>query len=151
MALAIPRAQIEKEILTQIYTMLVFKHCNRQFIFFNQSECLKQAQRQLHLNFFIGLSPFEQFCYIFFSERWNIQSAHPVTLFTQFKTNTKSINIYRVSRHCVLLKNQDIVKFMKWARLTRDQYISINDVHSTYCISLLLLPKKQHHTRRISV
>ena len=40
---------------------------------------------------------------------------------------------------------------MKLARLTRDQYISINDVHSTYCISLLLLPKKQHHTRRISL
>ena len=28
------------------------------------------------------------------AERQNIQSSHPITLFTHFKTNTKSINIY---------------------------------------------------------
>ena len=35
-------------------------------------------------------------------ERWNIQSTDPITLFTDFKRNTKSISIYRVLRCCVL-------------------------------------------------
>ena len=61
---------------------------------------------------------------------------HPITLFTHFKTNTKSIGIYRGLRCCMLLKTQNIVKFMKWARLTRDQKISVNDVCSIYSISL---------------
>ena len=34
-------------------------------------------------------------------ERWNIKSTHLITLFTRFKTNTKSIGTYRVVR-CVL-------------------------------------------------
>ena len=42
-------------------------------------------------------------------ERWSIESTHPITLFTHFKTNTKSIAIYRVLRCCELLKNQNIV------------------------------------------
>ena len=65
-------------------------------------------------------------------ERWNIQSAHPITLFTHFKTNTK----YRVLR-CYVLKNQNLVKVMKWARLAREQQISISDEHSIYSISLV--------------
>ena len=36
--------------------------------------------------------------------RWNIESTHPMILFTHFKTNTKSIDIYRVLRCCVLMK-----------------------------------------------
>ena len=35
-------------------------------------------------------------------------------------------------------KNQNIVNVMKWGRLTRDQYISINDECSIYSISLIL-------------
>ena len=34
-------------------------------------------------------------------------------------------------------KNQNKVKIMKWARLTRDQYISMNDEHSINSTSLL--------------
>ena len=33
-----------------------------------------------------------------------ILSAHPKTLFTHFKTKTKSIDTYRVLRCCVLMK-----------------------------------------------
>ena len=62
---------------------------------------------------------------------------HPITIFTHFKTNTKSIGIYRVLRCCVLLKNQNIVKVIKWARLTSNPYISMKDACSIYSISLL--------------
>ena len=58
----------------------------------------------------------------FVSERWNIQSDHPITLLTHFKTNTKSISIYKVLRCCVLLKNQNIEKVVQWARLSIDFY-----------------------------
>ena len=44
------------------------------------------------------------------TERWNIMSAHHITLFTHFKTTTKSIDIFRVLRCCVLMKNQIIAK-----------------------------------------
>ena len=44
-----------------------------------------------------------------------IERAYPLALFTHFKTNFYSIGIYRVLR-CVFLKNQNIVKVMKWAR-----------------------------------
>ena len=44
-----------------------------------------------------------------------IGRAYPLALFTHFKTNFYSIGIYRVLR-CVFLKNQNIVKVMKWAR-----------------------------------
>ena len=77
------------------------------------------------------------------SQRDRIQ--HPITLFTHFKTNTKSIAIYRLARCCVLLKNQNIVNVMKWARQTRAQQISINNGHSMYSISLyryLRVPSK---------
>ena len=50
-------------------------------------------------------------CYLvcFFSnlidpERWNIKRAHLRTLFTHFKTNPKTISIYRVLGCCVLYK-----------------------------------------------
>ena len=38
------------------------------------------------------------------AESWNILSAHSITLFTHFKTSTKSIDIYKVLRCCVLMK-----------------------------------------------
>ena len=38
-----------------------------------------------------------------YPERWNIYSAHPITLFTHFKTNTKSTSIYRLLTTCLLL------------------------------------------------
>ena len=44
-----------------------------------------------------------------------IECAYPIALLTNFKTNFYSIGIYRVLR-CVFLKNQNIVKVMKWAR-----------------------------------
>ena len=44
-----------------------------------------------------------------------------ITLFTHFKTNTKSVDIYRMLRCCCeLMKNQNILKIMKWGRPTRD-------------------------------
>ena len=39
----------------------------------------------------------------------------------------------------MFLKNQNIVTVVKWARLTRDKYISKNNAPSLYSISLLLL------------
>ena len=68
-------------------------------------------------------------------ERWHKQSAHPIH-FSQFKTNTKSIDIYSVLRCCVLLKNQNLVS-REWARLIRDHQISRNDEHSINSISLV--------------
>ena len=59
--------------------------------------------------------------------------------FTLFKINTTSIDIYGVLRCCVLLKNQNLVKVMKWARLTRDQNISLNSAHTIYSISKKLV------------
>ena len=40
-------------------------------------------------------------------------------IFTHFKTNTKTIGIFRVLVCCVLWKNQNLLS-NKWARLTRD-------------------------------
>ena len=49
------------------------------------------------------------------SERWNIWSAYPITLFTHFKTNIKSFGIYRAIRCCVLLKIKIKKHEMGWA------------------------------------
>ena len=44
-----------------------------------------------------------------------VERAHPITLFTHFITITKSMDICRVLMLCAL-KNQNIVKVMKWAK-----------------------------------
>ena len=43
------------------------------------------------------------------AERWNICREHLRTLFTQIKTNNKTIGIYRVLGCCMLYKNQNLV------------------------------------------
>ena len=57
------------------------------------------------------------------------------TLFTHFKTNTKTIGIYRLLECCVLLKNQNLVSNEMGQAILRPQ-ISTNDVRSIYSISL---------------
>ena len=69
-------------------------------------------------------------------ERWNIQSAHPITLFTHFKTNTKSINMYRLLRCCVLIKKSKHSESHEMGQANYRPQISINDEHSLYSISL---------------
>ena len=53
-------------------------------------------------------------------ERWNIKSRHLRTLVTNFKSNTKTIGIYGILGCCVLWRNQNILRVMKWTRLTLD-------------------------------
>ena len=43
------------------------------------------------------------------AERWNICREHLRTLFTQIKTNNKTIGIYRVLGYCMLYKKQNLV------------------------------------------
>ena len=50
---------------------------------------------------------------LFYQERWNRKGVHPLTLFTHFKPNTKSIVIHTVLRCCVLLINLNKVKVIK--------------------------------------
>ena len=74
---------------------------------------------------------------VLYSERWNMQREHLRTLFTQIKTNTKTIGIYTVLGCCVLLKNQTLVSNEMGQAILRPQ-ISTNDAHSIYSISLAL-------------
>ena len=72
------------------------------------------------------------------AERWNIKSRNLRTLFTNFKTNTTTIGIYRVLGCCALWKNQNILKVMKWARLTWDHRF-LQTMHALYSISLYFI------------
>ena len=72
---------------------------------------------------------------VFHPERWNIQSAHPITLFAHFKTNTKSIDIYRVLRCCVLKVISKHTESHEKGQANQRPQISINDEHSIYSIS----------------
>ena len=69
------------------------------------------------------------------SERWNIKREHLRTLFTQIKTNTKTISTYGVLGCCVLLKNQNLVSNGMGQAIVRPQ-ISTNDACSKNSISL---------------
>ena len=64
------------------------------------------------------------------TERWNIQSANPITLFTHFKTNTKSIDIHRVLRCSVLMKKSKHCGSNEMGQANQRPYISLNDEHS---------------------
>ena len=74
---------------------------------------------------------------LFVPDRWNIQRAHPITPFTHFKTNTKSIDIYRVVRCCVLMKKSKHSENHEMGQANQRPWISIYDEHSIYCISLI--------------
>ena len=68
-------------------------------------------------------------------ERCNIQSAHPLTLFAHFKTNTKSMDLYRALR-CVQMKKSKHGESHVMGQATQRPQISINDEHSIYIFHL---------------
>ena len=68
-------------------------------------------------------------------ERWNIQRAHLRTLFTHFKTNTKTIGIYQVLGCCVLFK-QNLFTYEIGQANQRPQ-ISTKNARSIHSISLV--------------
>ena len=88
-------------------------------------------------NFFIAVNKRNNVpsVFLFNAERWNIKRAHLWTLFTHFKTNTKTIGIYIVWGCCLLWKNENIVKVMKWAMLTWDHRF-LQMMHALYIPSL---------------